>query len=626
MPDTTDSYSLTGLDNPFGTSSTYGGTNIATGSLPTGGSTYGDTNISVGWLPDTPVDRAQTLSSSTPSASSNTDTSTASSNTDLSFLNNIGGFLSNNAGNIASIGSAAYLAKQQQDANSKLAGQLRDQSTPILKSGQDQLANYQNLTDLQKKALESGVSTGSTLTGLADPLLGIGKDAFSQYTGGQLPAWQQAEIDQKVAQAKALARQSLGANVDSSTLSQVDSQIDQQAEISKGQLMEQNLASGEKAYDQGAGYTLQGGAYAKAAYDKASADITSNLHNALDTITVGLGPLSDSIKYEIAGNTALQKSMQDLYGALAKAGTTAGGGTSGGGIGSVIGGVKSIYDKVIGGGTPAVTPPGIDAMVKGIPSPPTLPPPVLPPMGGPAASVGPEPLNPDTPLYGPDTTAAGDPTGTAPTDTTGTQPTDTTGTQPTGTQPTGTQPQAANTGAGGVSSGAQLAQAVGATGAAAAALAAVSAAAVPHVSALIVAEELGAAAASSASGAAAVAATSEALAAAGVSTEATAAVGAEAASAVAAGTPVASALAAAAETLLPIAAAAAVVMVLEKLNKTSPEQMKIIHGTGDMANAANPSMIAAQQYTTTPNASNTSPEELAALYQSAGGMDTGFFP
>jgi hypothetical protein len=78
--------------------------------------------------------------------------------------------------------------------------------------------------------------------------------------------------------------------------------------------------------------------------------------------------------------------------------------------------------------------------------------------------------------------------------------------------------------------------------------------------------------------------------------------------------------------LLPIAAAAAVVMVLEKLNKTSPEQMKIIHGVGDMANAARESQIAAQQYTTTPNASNTSPEELAALYQTAGGMDTGFFP
>ena len=602
MPDTTDSYSLTGLDNPFGTSSTYGGTNIATGSLPTGGSTYGGTNIGVGSLPDTSGISTSPDASGTPAASSNTD---------LSFLNNIGGFLSNNVGNIASIGSAAYLAKQQQDANSKLAGQLRDQSTPILKSGQDQLANYQNLTDLQKKAMDTGVSTGSTLTGLADPLLGIGKDAFSQYTGGQLPAWQQAEINQKVAQAKALARQSLGANVDSSTLSQVDSQIDQQAEISKGQLMEQNLASGEKAYDQGAGYVSQGGTATKAAYDKASADITTNLHNALDTITVGLGPLSDSIKYEIAGNTALQKSMQDLYGALAKAGTTAGGGTGGGGTGSVIGGAKSIYDAgkaIYDKFFNKVTPPGVDAMVKGIPSPAALPPPVLPPMSGagPTSSIGVEPLNPNTPLYGPDTTAAGDPTGTQPTDTTG-------------TQPTGTQPQAANTGA--AQTGANVAQTVGATGAAAAALANMSAAAVRHGAVLL--EIIGPTGATE-SGAAAVAATSEGLSAAGATVEQTAAVAQAASASIASGAPVAYSLSAAVKEVLP-AAAMLVTFALDSMREKTTDLSYAMRQAG-LGSQTLEQGQAVNRATTTPNASNTSPEELAALYQSAGGMDTGFPP
>ena len=534
---------ITGLDDPFGTSTTIGGTNMT--SLPTGGSTYGGTNIATGSLPNIPVDQTQTLPATDPTASG---APTASG--DTSWLDSIGNWFNNNAGNIANIGSTAYLSKQQQDANSKLAGQLKDQAAPILASGQNQLANYQNLTDLQKKAMETGVNTGTALSKDADPLLGIGRTAFDQYTGGQLPAWQQAELDRKVAQQKALARQSLGANVDSSTLSQVDAQIDQQAMIAKGQALSQNLASGESAYKQGTDLTSQGGATTKAAYDKASADITTNLHNALDTITAGLGPLSDSIKYEIAGNTALQKSMQDLYGAISKAGTTTGGGSgSTNPISSVVGGIKSIYDKVTGGSTPAVTPPGIPAMVGGIPSPAPLPAPVLPPTGGPAASVGPEPFDANTPLYGPEN-------GATPTDPTGTQPTDPTGTQP--TDPTGTTPQAANTGASGVSSGAQLAEAVGATGAAAEVLSALSGAAVRH-GALLITDLAGnplvplLEAANTAEGATAITATSEALAAAGAIPAETSEIAAIASNSVAAGMPLSVALSTAASVVLPVA-------------------------------------------------------------------------
>ena len=607
MPSATDSYSLTGLDDPFGTSATIGGTNMT--SLPTGGSTYGGTNIGVGSLPDTSGIPTSPDVSGAPSATD----PTASGNT--SWLDDIGSFLSKNAGNIANIGSAAYHSKQQQDANSKLAGQLRDQSAPILASGQNQLSNYQNLTDLQKKALESGVSTGSTLTGLADPLLSIGKDAFSQYTGGQLPAWQQAEIDQKVAQAKALARQSLGANVDSSTLSQVDSQIDQQAQISKGQLMQQNLASGEQAYGQGAGYVSQGGATTKAAYDKASADITTNLHNALETITVGLGPLNDSIKYEIAGNTALQKYMQDLYGAIAKASTAAGGGAAGGGIGGIIGGAKSIYnagktvyDKFFN----KVTPPGIPAMVGGIPSPAPLPPPVLPPTAGPSASVGPEPFDANTSLYGPEN-------GATPDDPTGTQPTDT----------TGTTPQTANTGASGVSSGAQLAEVVGATGAAAATLSALSAAAVRH-GALLLTDAFGNAlipvvqAASTAEGAAAVAATSEALASVGATTAETTEIAKIAADTIVQGASTEYALSTAVKQILP-AAAMLFTFALDSSREKTTDLSYAMRQAG-LGSQTLEQGQAVNRATQTPSASNTSPEELAALYQSAGGMDTGWPP
>ena len=220
--------------------------------------------------------------------------------------------LGTTTGGLAGGALGIYEAQQAQQQNQQLAGQLTNVSTPVLNSGLSQLGSYQNLSPTQQAALASGVGTGQTLTGEANPLIQTGQTAINQYNSGTLQSWQQTQIDEQVAAEKAQLRQSLGANVDSTTLAQGDAQIDQKAAITKGQLMSQNLTTGETAYQQGTNLQQTGGADTTAAYNQASQDINTNLSNALGTITTGLGPLSSAITLQIQGNTALTGQLQQL--------------------------------------------------------------------------------------------------------------------------------------------------------------------------------------------------------------------------------------------------------------------------------------------------------------------------
>jgi hypothetical protein len=108
---------------------------------------------------------------------------------------------------------------------------------------------------------------------------------------GTLPAWQQAALDKKIATAKALNKQALGANVDSSSLGPDRSRNRYPGHDRSGQLLQANLATGQNAYKQGTDLQAQGGRITKAAYDKAVSDVNQNLQNAINTTLTGLGPL-----------------------------------------------------------------------------------------------------------------------------------------------------------------------------------------------------------------------------------------------------------------------------------------------------------------------------------------------
>lgn len=244
-------------------------------------------------------------------------------------------------------------AADQKATNAKNIQPLKDIGTNLTAQGQEMLKNYQSLSPAQQQALDSAIKAGQTTAGRGSPLIDIGNEAFKQYQAGNLPAWQQAELDQKVAQQKALARQSLGANVDSTTLAQMDAQIDSQAQIAKGQMISANLATGESAYGQGVGYETTGNTAVAQAYRSAVTDINTNLSNSLSVIGAGLGPLESAIQMQIAGDTAITNSLTQMYSALAKAAGTAaaGNGAAGGGAGGAAGGLGNILSSLTGGGT-----------------------------------------------------------------------------------------------------------------------------------------------------------------------------------------------------------------------------------------------------------------------------------
>lgn len=97
-----------------------------------------------------------------------------------------------------------------------------------------------------------------------------------------------------------------------------------------------------------------------------------------------------------------------------------------------------------------------------------------------------------------------------------------------------------------------------------------------------------------------------------------------AASEVAAAEAGASALGVPASQILSAAAAWAVpvaIILLSMQTRTSPEQLKVLYGSLDTANKANPSMIDANRQVSTPTPYNTNPEDFAALMNTVMGPD-----
>jgi hypothetical protein len=86
----------------------------------------------------------------------------------------------------------------------------------------------------------------------------------------------------------------------STTLAQLDAQIDNQAQIAKGQMLQSNLATGEASYGEGVGYETDGGQAQAAAYRNAVTDVNNNLSNALQDHHNGSG--ADGGRHQF-GNT-----------------------------------------------------------------------------------------------------------------------------------------------------------------------------------------------------------------------------------------------------------------------------------------------------------------------------------
>jgi hypothetical protein len=219
---------------------------------------------------------------------------------------------------LTELGAAMWGANQQKNQNNAMAGQLNAVGQPLVNAGMGELTAAQTgfLNPQTQNLQNSQLSQGNTLVGQAGPLLNIANTAFQQFQSGTLPQWQQAELDQQKAAAYQQAVQSLGAQADSSTLAQVKAQIDQQYDMAKGNLMQQNLSTGENAYTLGEDTQNMGYKDIQAGWQTGVTAIQQSFSNAISLATAGYGPIQDAIQLQIQGNTQLTNSLMEMMGLI----------------------------------------------------------------------------------------------------------------------------------------------------------------------------------------------------------------------------------------------------------------------------------------------------------------------
>lgn len=261
---------------------------------------------------------------------------------------------------------ALYEANQAKNQNDAFANTLLSAGQPLVNAGQNELTNAQTgKLNPQAAGLQTSQTTqGNTLVGQAGPLLNIGNTAFQNFVAGSLPPWQQTELDQQKAAALAQAKQSMGSQVDSSTMGQIQAQIDSQYDIAKGNLMQQNLGIGEQAFAQGQQVQQLGFSDIQAGWQTGMNAIQQSFNNAVSLMSAGFGPIEDAIQLKIQGDTQITDSLMQMMGliGLGYAQSQAGNkpGTTGGGtkLPSIPGSSPSTGGGTSGGtsATPGTTP------------------------------------------------------------------------------------------------------------------------------------------------------------------------------------------------------------------------------------------------------------------------------
>jgi len=216
------------------------------------------------------------------------------------------------------------------------------------------------LTPAQSAVESNAMSAGGKLIAAGAPLSGIAATAFQQYQNGTLPAWQQTQLDQQVAAQKQQVKQSLASQgiTDSSVLDAQMQQIDAQAAITKGQLNQQNFATGNQAYDTWLNSTTQGQQLQQQGLQYAAQSLQQDFANALGADSLGGQDVQAAIQLAVQSDTQLAEMMTQFMGSLATAyaiqqgGTSGAGGKSGGGIPGFSAGGKSPSISIGGASTP----------------------------------------------------------------------------------------------------------------------------------------------------------------------------------------------------------------------------------------------------------------------------------
>lgn len=231
----------------------------------------------------------------------------------------LGSFLGGIAPSAATAGIGLSQIQQAQAQNQQYQQQEAALGQPFLDASKQQLQMSQagQLSPAQQAVVSTSAQQGQNLINQAGPLAQIFQQSFSNYQSGTLQPAQQAQLDQQVAAAKAELRQTLGANADSSTLATQDAQIDQQALITKQNMLNAQFQTGNQAYDTWMSSTQQGQQLILQGQQYAAQQLQQDLTNSLQLGAEGMAPVEQSINMAISSDADLSNQVNQLMSNLA---------------------------------------------------------------------------------------------------------------------------------------------------------------------------------------------------------------------------------------------------------------------------------------------------------------------
>lgn len=247
---------------------------------------------------------------------------------------------------IAGYGLSTASGAQQQTQNQ--ANQILGPSNALLSAGQSQLAQFQSntLTPQQQSYVNFSTEEGQNIIQSGGALQQIAQQSLGDYASGNLNPGDQQALDASVAAQKQQVAQQMANSgmVDSSVLSAYNQQIDNQALITKQNMLNNYFTTGNQAYNSWLTSTQQGSALIASGAQFAQSAFQDMMNNALGLEGAGMTGLTTAIGLIINSDTAIQGQVSQLMSNLAAAYSYQVSGGGAGGKGGATSSLGSIFN------------------------------------------------------------------------------------------------------------------------------------------------------------------------------------------------------------------------------------------------------------------------------------------
>lgn len=270
---------------------------------------------------------------------------------------------------VAGVGLAQ--AKSAQNDAAQQAASLKAPSENLLNAGNSLLSQFQSqqLTPSQQQFVDFTSTEGQAIIDSGAGLQAIATQAFGNYASGQLPQADEMQLQQQVSSQKQQIAQQLGSSgmQDSSVLAAYNQQIDNQAMVTRQNLLDARFQTGVTAYNTWLNSTTQGIQVKQAGAQFAQSSFQDMMNDSLQLESAGMSGLTQSIALTIQSDDQLSQSVSQLMGNLAAAYayTVSGpgrGATGGTASGAAAGGATGILGSVLSKGVSSAVNNGISSI------------------------------------------------------------------------------------------------------------------------------------------------------------------------------------------------------------------------------------------------------------------------